>query len=113
MDKETLEALWRIVVAGIIAFVGGTIGYVQRFAVDRVARPPWDWWIFTIKALTAAAAGVVTLWLFAGWRVDSNYLYLGYFFAGWGGAETFRILFEGVFRDLIQRAANSTGPKKD
>ena len=87
MEKETTDALQKVLTyiatAGLGAFTGA-IQYLQQF---RVAGPQWSWKVFSIQLVTSALAGKIADWLFTGWKSDHNLVIAAVALAGWGGAQ--------------------------
>jgi hypothetical protein len=98
-----------------IAAAGGLVAYLQKFAVERQAadaaseaRPKWSWGVVSVKVLTAAFVGWLTLLLLAKRGIDENLTYFLVALAGYGGAETLEF-FKSVAWEALKRVVSGAG----
>lgn len=94
--------LWAFAIAGFAGFVN----YLQRFAGAIAERPKWEWSAASIKVVTGAFVGLLTLWLIGKKIEDTGYVNFAIAIAGYGGPLTLDFFLQ-VFRDAITRAAQA------
>lgn len=91
-----LAAHWmETLLAFLLAAFFGFLRYLQHFTATP--RPPFEWLIATINALTAGSAGVAVGWAMREWQVGPNFTAFTVAVVGWGGAE-----FMGIFKEAIR-----------